>query len=88
MGCSEKDTWRSILADAGTLFMVMGCFFGLITWMQARDAADQELLRQEITEQSHRYSAMLAQCMNGGALFDKISETAYFCSKPLEIVKP
>jgi len=57
-------------------------FFALLAWMSLRDAeAAVEFHKQQAT----RYSAMLAQCMNGKVLFDKTHDTAYFCGKTLEV---
>jgi len=33
----------------------------------------------------NNYSALLASCMNGEALYDKTTKIAYFCSTAVEI---
>lgn len=62
--------------------IIDGCILllllGVIAWTQARD---EEARKAE--EQS--YAALLATCMNGGALIDRNTDTAYFCDKPTEI---
>ena len=62
--------------------IIDGCILllllGVIAWTQARD---EEARKAE--EQT--YAAMLATCMNGGALIDRNTDTAYFCDKPTEI---
>ena len=62
--------------------IIDGCILllllGVIAWTQARD---EEARKAE--EQT--YAALLATCMNGGALIDHNTDTAYFCDKPTEI---
>ena len=62
--------------------IIDGCILllllGVIAWTQARD---EEARKAE--EQT--YAALLATCMNGGALIDRNTDTAYFCDKPTEI---
>ena len=62
--------------------IIDGCILllllGVIAWTQA---SDEEARKAE--EQS--YAALLATCMNGEALIDRNTDTAYFCGKPTEI---
>ena len=80
------------LADAGLLLLIIAVFVTTIGAMQARDHEDQIMAQKEQTrlteQQAGRYAAMVAQCFNGGVLWDKLNETAYFCSKPLELKNP
>jgi len=80
------------LADAGLLLLIMAVFVTIIGAMQARDHEDQMMTQKEQTsmaeQRTEHYSGMLAQCFNGGVLWDKLNETAYFCSKPLEVKNP
>ena len=68
------------LIDGGILIGTMLLLLALWSWMQERDAQDQERQPKEIN-----YAAMLAECLNGGTLIDHATDTAYFCSKPMEI---
>ena len=51
-------------------------------WMQYRDARDalhEQRARTKIV------AANLASCMNGGAVYDKASDTAHFCGKVVSV---
>ena len=54
----------------------------VIVVMQNRDLADQVESQKETAAKA---TAMLAECMNGGALLDKATDTDYFCDKTTEI---
>ena len=73
------------LIDAAILLLVLLCLGGLLsTWSNA--SANEQAEQHKAA--AGRYSAMLAECLNGGTLYDKASNTAYFCSKPIELVNP
>lgn len=76
---------RVRLIDAAVTLLTIVGIVALLGWMQARDYEDQVKLHQE---RVLSYGATLAACMNGGTLWDALNETAYFCSKPLELKKP
>lgn len=53
-------------------------------------ALSQELEDTKKTAQKHKQSAdnwlnQLITCINGGTLFDKTTNTALFCAKPIEV---
>ena len=83
--------WIKVV-DAAALLAVILVFVALIGWMQARDAKDQQLIQQELIAQkeaqSNRYAQMLADCLNGKAILDKLSNTALFCSEAVTIKNP
>ena len=61
----------------------------IVVIMQNRDLADQ-VEGQKATAEHHKteaakYSGLLAECMNGGGMYDRASGTAYFCEKALEM---
>ena len=66
------------IIDGCILIAGLLVLLSIITWAQARD---EEARKAE--EQS--YAALLATCMNGEALIDHNTDTAYFCGKPTEI---
>ena len=80
------------LVDAGLILAIVAAMFLVVVYMQARDAAEQVMAQKAQThlaeQETKSCGRTFAECMNGGTLFDKINETAYFCSKPLEIKKP
>ena len=47
-------------------------------WMQYRDARDA---LHEQKARTRLVAANLAACMNGGAVYDKATDTAHFCGK-------
>ena len=47
-------------------------------WMQYRDARDA---LHEQRARTRIVAANLASCMNGGAVYDKATDTAHFCGK-------
>ena len=71
----------------GSLFVAI--FLLIIAVMQNRDLEDRlEEKKAEVKQQMDevkKYSGLLAECMNGGGMYDRASGTAYFCDKPLEI---
>ena len=69
---------RPILRTAAEVTAGILVMLSLHGWMQYRDARDA------LHEQKARTSlvaANLAACMNGGAVYDKASDTAHFCGK-------
>ena len=64
----------------GALFI---CIFLLIlVFMQNKDLQDRI---DEQQSEVKKYSGLLAECLNGGTLLDKETDTAYFCDKPSEV---
>ena len=71
----------------GALFIC--CILLIVAVMQNRDLEDQ-VKSQKATAAHHKkeatkYSGLLAECLNGGAMVDKASDTAFFCNRPLEL---
>ena len=64
----------------GALFICV--FLLILVVMQNRDLADQI---EEQQSEVKKYSGLLAECLNGGTLLDKETDTAYFCDKPSEV---
>ena len=60
--------------DALILVLGLIAFLALISWAQDKDEVERVA-----------YSQLLAECFNGGTLYDYNTRTAYFCSKPLEV---
>ena len=72
--CAESANLRTAAeVTAGILILL-----GLHGWMQYLDA-DAALHEQRARTQL--VAANLASCMNGGAVYDKASDTAHFCGK-------
>lgn len=67
-----------ILAMSSTLLSVLFLLHNLDMREQLKIANDQKL----------RYSGMLARCMNGGTLFDSLSNTAFFCDRVIAVRNP
>lgn len=70
------------LIDGIIIILALLCFLLLITWMQTRDLEDKVEIHKI---ESKRVTSMLADCLNGKALFDYNTNTALFCSKALEM---
>lgn len=66
------------------LRLVVAVLLTLVILMAGTRNQYQDILVIQM-EQSNRYSKMLADCLNGGTLFDSISRVAFFCSKPIEV---
>ena len=73
----KTEIWIRLI-DGLILIASLLVLLSLISWAQARDEEDRQA-----TERS--YAALLAECLNGGALIDYHTNTAYFCSRPTEI---
>ena len=68
--------------DALIIVLCILCFLALLTWAQNRDIEDAvEMHKQEAS----RVTKMLADCLNGLPLYDKNTNTALFCDKPIEV---
>ena len=71
----------------GALFICV--FLLILVIMQNRDLVDQVEVQKATAEhhktEAAKYSGFLAECMNGGAVFDRTTDTAYFCDKPTEV---
>ena len=66
------------------LIIILGLliFLVLLSWAQKRDFDDAVQWQKEQTQKA---MGMLADCMNGKALYDKKSNKAYFCEKAIEV---
>ena len=51
-------------------------------WMQYRDA---NAALHEQRAKTNLVAANLASCMNGGAVYDKATDTAHFCGKVVSV---
>ena len=66
--------WRPVIeVTVGILILL-----SLYGWMGYRDATDA---LEDEKRQSMILAANLASCMNGGAVYDKATDTAHFCGK-------
>ena len=66
--------WRPVIeVTAGILILL-----SLYGWVGYRDATDA---LEDENRQSTILAANLAACMNGGAVYDKATDTAHFCGK-------
>ena len=54
----------------------------ILAFMQNKDLQDRI---DEQQSEVKKYSGLLAECLNGGTLLDKETDTAYFCTRPLEV---
>ena len=68
--------------DGLIIILSLLIFLMLISWAQARDVEDAVAWQKE---QATKTMGMLADCMNGKALYDKKSNKAYFCGKAIEV---
>ena len=70
--------WRPVIeVTAGILVLL-----SLHGWMQYRDARDA---LHEQRARTQLVAANLASCMNGGAVYDKATDTAHFCGKVVSV---
>ena len=70
--------WRPVIeVTVGILILL-----SLYGWVGYRDAIDA--LEYE-KRQSMILASNLASCMNGGAVYDKASDTAHFCGKVVSV---
>lgn len=68
--------------DAAVIITVLLVLLALYSWMQVCNLEDEAAYQRAKAENA---TAMLAECFNGGALYDKKTSIAYFCDKPLEV---
>ena len=73
-----RHTPRSNLRTAAEVTAGILVLLSLHGWMQYRDARDA---LHEQRARTQLVAANLAACMNGGAVYDKASDTAHFCGK-------
>lgn len=73
--------WATVI-DGLIIILGLLIFLVLISWAQKRDLDDAVAWQKE---QAQRAMGMLADCMNGKALYDKKSNKAYFCDKAIEV---
>ena len=66
--------WRPIVEVVVGILILLS----LYGWVGYRDAIDA---LEDEKHQSMILAANLAACMNGGAVYDKASDTAHFCGK-------
>ena len=66
--------WRPIV-EVVVGILVLLSLYGWVGYRDATDALEYE------KRQSMILAANLAACMNGGAVYDKASDTAHFCGK-------
>ena len=66
--------WRPVIeVTVGILILI-----SLYGWVGYRDATDA---LEDEKRQSMILASNLASCMNGGAVYDKATDTAHFCGK-------
>ena len=73
---------RSNLRTAAEVTAGILVLLSLHGWMQYRDARDA---LHEQRARTQLVAANLAACMNGGAVYDKASDTAHFCGKVVSV---
>ena len=69
---------RPTLRTAAEVTVGILVLLSLHGWMQYRDARDA---LHEQRARTQLVAANLAACMNGGAVYDKATDTAHFCGK-------
>lgn len=74
--------WKALLRDVMFVCAGLAFLFGILMWMQARDL-EVQLDEQRIA--TKRYSRMLADCLNGGGLYDKAHNQALFCDRAITL---
>lgn len=74
--------WKKLFRNA--LFITAGILFLLCVhaWMQLRDM-EAELEDQKA--KSHRYSRLLADCLNGGGIYDSANKQGLFCGRAIVV---
>ena len=66
--------WRPVI-EVTVGILVLLSLYGWVGYRDATDALEDE------KRQSTILASNLAACMNGGAVYDKASDTAHFCGK-------
>ena len=67
-------------AEVTAGILVLLSLYGWVGYRDATDALEDE------KRQSMILAANLASCMNGGAVYDKASDTAHFCERVHSVV--
>ena len=70
--------WRPII-EVVVGILILHCLYGWVGYRDATDALEDE------KRQSMILASNLAACMNGGAVYDKASDTAHFCGKVVSV---
>ena len=73
-----RQTPRSNLRTAAEVTVGILILLSLYGWVGYRDATDA---LEDEKRQSMILASNLASCMNGGAVYDKATDTAHFCGK-------
>ena len=66
--------WRPVI-EVTVGILILLSLYGWVGYRDATDALEDE------KRQSMILASNLASCMNGGAVYDKASDTAHFCGK-------
>lgn len=82
---TEPSDHRLRVLDAAIIVAGLLCFLALLSWASQRDI-DAAVEMHKAAAQ--RYAAMLAQCLNGGTLYDRANNTAHFCTKVVSVRNP
>lgn len=72
--CAESANLRTA-AEVTVGILILLSLYGWVGYRDATDALEDE------KRQSRILAANLASCMNGGAVYDKATDTAHFCGK-------
>ena len=75
---SRRPTLRTA-AEVTVGILVLLSIHGWMQYRDARDALHEQRARTQLV------AANLAACMNGGAVYDKASDTAHFCGKVVSV---
>ena len=73
---------RTNLRTAAEVTVGILILLSLYGWVGYRDATDA---LEDEKRQSMILASNLAACMNGGAVYDKASDTAHFCGKAVSV---
>ena len=77
-----------VAAMKASLFVVMFALILMLLglcWVQYTHLVELTKQLEQQVEQTTKYSSLLASVMNGGTLYDRASDTAYFFDKPLAV---
>ena len=66
--------WRPVI-EVTVGILILLSLYGWVGYRDATDALEDEKYQSMIL------ASNLASCMNGGAVYDKASDTAHFCGK-------
>ena len=70
--------WRPVI-EVTVGILILLSLYGWVGYRDATDALEDE------KRQSMILASNLASCMNGGAVYDKASDTAHFCGKVVSV---